>query len=94
MGMTGAAVWRKVAVGCVAGAIGLILLVLIGTSIRDLVAALDPQRFWQINRGTIVHIAWIDKVSRSLTGRGVLRLKSRPETLTISRSYLHRFKQM
>ena len=67
---------------------------LIGTSIRDLTTALDPQRFWQINRGTIVHIAWIDKVSRSLTGRGVIRLKSRPETLTISRSYLHRFKQM
>jgi DNA-binding LytR/AlgR family response regulator len=67
---------------------------LIGTSIRDLTTALDPQRFWQINRGTIVHITWIDKVSRSLTGRGVIRLKSRPETLTISRSYLHRFKQM
>lgn len=67
---------------------------LLRTSIRDLAAQLDPDAFWQIHRGTIVKVAQIAKVSRSLTGRGVIRLKERPETLTVSRSYLHLFRQM
>lgn len=67
---------------------------LLRTSIRDLAAQLDPDQFWQIHRGTIVKVAQIDKVSRSLTGRGVIRLKQRPEILTVSRTYLHRFRQM
>ncbi len=67
---------------------------LIRKSIRDLAAELDPNCFCQIHRGTIVNLTHIDKVSRSLTGRGVIRLKERSETLTISRSYLHCFKQM
>jgi hypothetical protein len=29
-----------------------------------------------------------------LTGRGVVRLKDRPETLTVSHRYMHVFKQM
>jgi DNA-binding LytR/AlgR family response regulator len=67
---------------------------LIRKSIRDLVSELDPNCFCRIHRGTIVNVSRIDKVSRSLTGRGVIRLKHRPETLTVSRSYLHLFKQM
>jgi DNA-binding LytR/AlgR family response regulator len=67
---------------------------LIRYRIRDLVAQLDPDRFWQIHRGTIVNVSQIDSVSRSLTGRGVIRLKDRSETLTVSRTYLHLFKQM
>lgn len=55
---------------------------------------LDPDRFCQIHRGTIVNLSQIEGVSRSLTGRGVIRLKHRPETLVVSRSYLHFFKQM
>jgi DNA-binding LytR/AlgR family response regulator len=55
---------------------------------------LDPGQFWQIHRGTIVNVSKIDKVSRSLTGRGVLKMKGRPELLTVSHNYLHLFKQM
>jgi DNA-binding LytR/AlgR family response regulator len=55
---------------------------------------LDPDRFWQIHRGTIVNVSRIEKMSRSLTGRGVLKLKGRPELLTVGRNYLHLFKQM
>jgi DNA-binding LytR/AlgR family response regulator len=36
----------------------------------------------------------VEQVSRSFTGRGVLRLKERSELLTVSRSFLHLFKQM
>jgi DNA-binding LytR/AlgR family response regulator len=67
---------------------------LIRKSIRDLIGELDPNCFQQIHRSTIVNLAQIDSVSRSLTGRGVIRLKCRPETLTVSRSFIHVFKQM
>jgi DNA-binding LytR/AlgR family response regulator len=67
---------------------------LIKKSIKELAEELDPGQFWQIHRGIIVNVSRIDKVSRSLTGRGTLKLKERPELLTVSRHYLHRFKQM
>jgi DNA-binding LytR/AlgR family response regulator len=67
---------------------------LIRKSIKELAAELDPDLFWQIHRSTIVNVSKIEKVSRSFTGRGVLRLRERPELLTVSRSYLHLFKQM
>ena len=67
---------------------------LLKKSIKELAQELDPSQFWQIHRGTIVNVSKIDKVSRSLTGRGILKLKGRSELLTVSRNYLHRFKQM
>jgi DNA-binding LytR/AlgR family response regulator len=67
---------------------------LIKKTIRELSEELDPQKFWQIHRATIVNVSKIEDVSRSLTGRGVLKLKNRKETLTVSRQYLHLFKQM
>lgn len=67
---------------------------LIKKSIKELTQELDPQKFWQIHRATIVNVSRIEDVSRSLTGRGVLKLKSRKESLTVSRQYLHLFKQM
>jgi DNA-binding LytR/AlgR family response regulator len=67
---------------------------LIRKPIRELADELDPQRFWRIHRGTIVNVQCVDQVSRSITGRGVLRLKGRPETLVVSRQYIHLFKQM
>jgi DNA-binding LytR/AlgR family response regulator len=67
---------------------------LIKTSIKELAAQLDPQLFWQIHRGTIVNVSKIEKVSRSLTGRGIVKLKGRPESFAVSRNYLHLFKQM
>jgi DNA-binding LytR/AlgR family response regulator len=67
---------------------------LIKKSIKELAQELDPSQFWQIHRGIIVNVSKIEKVSRSLTGRGILKLKERPELLTISRNYLHLFKQM
>jgi DNA-binding LytR/AlgR family response regulator len=67
---------------------------LIKKSIKELVRELDPGQFWQIHRGMIVNVSRIDKVSRSLTGRGMLKLRERPELLTVSRNYLDLFKQM
>ncbi len=67
---------------------------LIRKGIKELSRELDPDRFWQIHRACIVNVASIEKMSRSLTGRGLLKLKGRPELLTVGRSYLHLFKQM
>lgn len=67
---------------------------LIKKSIKELSQELDPQKFWQIHRGTIVNVSRIENVGRSLTGRGILKLKNRSDTLTVSRQYLHLFKQM
>lgn len=67
---------------------------LIRKPIKELAEELEPGSFWRIHRGTIVNASCIANVSRSLTGRGVVRLKDRPETLTVSRSYIHIFKQM
>ena len=67
---------------------------LIRKSIKELMDELDPAQFWQIHRGTIVNVSRIDKVSHSLTGRGIIRLKERAELLTVSRNYLHLFKHM
>ena len=67
---------------------------LIRKPIKELAEELDPQQFWRIHRGTIVNVQCVDQVSRSVTGRGVVRLKGRTESLAISRQYIHLFKQM
>jgi DNA-binding LytR/AlgR family response regulator len=67
---------------------------LIRKPIKELSNELDPNKFWRIHRGTIVNAGCIAKMSRSLTGRGVIRLKDRSETLTVSRSFIHIFRQM
>jgi DNA-binding LytR/AlgR family response regulator len=66
---------------------------LIKKGIKKLSGELDPQQFWQIHRGTIVNVSRIENISRSLTGRGIIKLRKRPESLTVSRNYLHLFKQ-
>ena len=67
---------------------------LIKKSIRQLATALDPDQFWRIHRGTIINVNFIDRINRSFAGRLTLKLEDLPETLTVSRSYSHLFKQM
>jgi DNA-binding LytR/AlgR family response regulator len=67
---------------------------LIRTSLKDLADQLDPDRFWQIHRSTIVNVAHVAATTRDLAGRTQVRLKSRPETLAVSRAFAHRFRQM
>ena len=67
---------------------------LIKKSIRQLSEELDPDQFWRIHRGSIVNINCIAGVHRSFAGRYIITLRELPETLTVSRSYSHLFKQM
>jgi DNA-binding LytR/AlgR family response regulator len=67
---------------------------LIRKPIKELAEELDPGQFYQIHRSTIVNVRFISRVSRSLTGRGVLRLKDHHESLMVSKRYMHLFRQM
>ena len=60
----------------------------------ELVQRLGAENFWQVHRSTIVNAHAIKSVSRSLSGKLAITLKNRPETLEISPSYSHRFKQL
>ncbi len=67
---------------------------LIRKTIKELEDELDPDKFWKIHRGTIVNASSILKISRSMTGRYVIRLDGYDDPLMVSRSFSHLFKQM
>ena len=67
---------------------------LIRIPIRELAEQLDPALFWQIHRGTLVNVNYIAGVTRDFRGHMALRLKRRTETLPVSDTYAHRFRQM
>lgn len=67
---------------------------LIRTPLKDLVAELDPDRFWQIHRGTVVRLDAVAGVVREDAERQFVLLKGRPERLAVSRQFYHLFKQM
>ena len=63
-------------------------------SLRELLPQLDPDRFWQVHRATVVHIDAVARAQRQENGTVLLTLRSRPETLTVSRVHAHRFKAL
>ena len=67
---------------------------LIRTPLKELMAQLDPQVFWQIHRGTVVRASLIDTVTRDEAGKLSLSLRGRPERLAVSRLYAHLFRAM
>ena len=67
---------------------------LLRSSLRELAAALDPNCFRQVHRSTIVNMKAVVSVSREETGRGVLRLKHRSETLVVSQPFMSLFRGM
>ena len=62
--------------------------------IRELLEVLDPAIFKQIHRSTIVNLKAIASIARDDTGKGTVRLKSRPETLTVSQPFMALFRNM
>ena len=67
---------------------------LIRKPLKELVDELDPNQFWQIHRSTLVNASSIAGVTRDFRGRMLVKLKARPETLLVSDSYTHKFRQM
>lgn len=67
---------------------------LLRTPLRELLDMLDPTMFKQIHRSTIVNLKAIAGIIRDDSGRGTVRLKSRPETLPVSQTYMPLFRHM
>lgn len=62
--------------------------------IRELTAELDPEKFWQIHRSTVVNVAAIARVVRATTGQLTVHLRNSQRSLHVSRAYAYRFRQM
>jgi len=67
---------------------------LLRSSLRELAQVLDPQCFRQVHRSSIVNMKAVAAVSRDDSGRGVLRLKNRSETLVVSQPFMSLFRGM
>ena len=67
---------------------------LIRTPLKELLAELDPEKFWQIHRGTLVNVEAIASVSRDGLEKQSVHLRGRPEKLAVSRQFFHLFRQM
>lgn len=67
---------------------------LIRKTIRELADQLDPDRFAQIHRATIVNLSQVGQFSHGPGDSGEIELKGRRERLPVSRSYVHLFRQM
>jgi DNA-binding LytR/AlgR family response regulator len=68
--------------------------VLIRKPIKELLDELDPAKFWQIHRATIVNVDAIAAVRRGLKDQAEIALRGHRETLIVSRNFTHLFRQM
>jgi DNA-binding LytR/AlgR family response regulator len=67
---------------------------LIRTPLKELLAQLDSNTFWQIHRGTVVRATAIHTVRRDEQGKLTVTLHGNPDKLAVSRIYSHLFKAM
>jgi DNA-binding LytR/AlgR family response regulator len=63
-------------------------------SLRELLAALDPEAFWQIHRSVIVRAGAIHRIESGVDGRMKLTVKGRTEELPVSQAFQSRFRPM
>jgi DNA-binding LytR/AlgR family response regulator len=64
------------------------------TPLKQIIDGLEPEAFWQVNRGLVVRATAIRAVQRDELGRITLELAGRPERLPVSRAYQGLFKPM
>lgn len=62
--------------------------------LKELLAGVDPDEFWQVHRGVVVRVKAIDRVRKDELGRHALTLKGRSETLPVSAAFQQRFRGM
>jgi DNA-binding LytR/AlgR family response regulator len=67
---------------------------LIRTSITELAGQLDPERFVQVHRSTIVNLDHLAGTRRDEFSRLFVRLRGHAAELPVSRAYVHLFKAM
>ena len=67
---------------------------LIRVPLKELLPQLDPARFRQVNRSTVVNMAFVESAGRDTMGKVTLKLRGRPEKPRVSPVYAHLFRQM
>ncbi len=68
--------------------------VLIKKTLKELLAELDPEQFWQIHRSTVVNALEIAGIEPNFGGQLVGKLKRRREQLPVSESFIQKFRKM
>jgi DNA-binding LytR/AlgR family response regulator len=67
---------------------------IVRTPLKELITQLDDTQFVQVHRSVLVNLRAISQVTRGENETADIHLKGRQETLPVSRTYLHLFKQM
>lgn len=62
--------------------------------LKELLAGLDPDVFWQVHRGVLVRVRAIDRVRKDELGRHQLSVKGRSDVLPVSAAFQQRFRGM
>lgn len=63
-------------------------------ALRELLAQLDPEVFWQVHRGVIVNTRHVLEANQDTTGQVLLVMAGRTEKLQVSRQFAHLFRRM
>jgi DNA-binding LytR/AlgR family response regulator len=66
----------------------------IRTALKELLPQLDEKEFAQVHRSVVVNLGAISHITRGENETADIHLKGRAETLPVSRTYLHLFRQM
>jgi DNA-binding LytR/AlgR family response regulator len=67
---------------------------LVRTPLKELADKLDQEQFVQVHRSVIVNLGSVSHVTRGPNETATIHLKGRPETLPVSRAFVHLFRQM
>lgn len=67
---------------------------LVKRTLKELLAELDPDQFWQIHRSTVVNILEVHAMEPDFGGRLTMRLRSRRELLPVSDSFAARYRRL
>lgn len=67
---------------------------LIRVPLKELLAGLDPDQFWQVHRSVIVRTSAIDHAKRDELGKLRLKIRGRDELLPVSAAFQARFRVM
>jgi DNA-binding LytR/AlgR family response regulator len=62
--------------------------------LKELLPQLDATQFAQVHRSVVVNLCAVSHVTRGENETADIHLKGREETLPVSRTYLHLFRQM
>ena len=63
-------------------------------ALKELIAKLDPDMFWQVHRGAVVRASAIRLAKRDEDGKLQLHITGKVETLPVSPAFACRFKSL